>query len=712
MKKIKLKLKFSKLYFLIWLLLVLWINYKTFYTTSTTQSSSSTTTTAEVTTWDIKESIETSWTAELANEQSISFNQTGKITKVYFKEWDSVKSWDIIAEIDNSDWLQKVKEAQITLENEKLALSDLYEEASETDILKAQNAITSTKQSIEVAKKELENLQTTKTNWLNDINTNIANLEKTLENSKAELESSISELELSKKELETTKLTQADSLTSKETANQKTLKDIQLAFNSNIIDIKQALEKMDAVLWVTDENKAQNDDYEIYLWAKNTSEKTQATSLFSETYGKYTALKKIVDNYDENDTSSETLTSILNSFINTYESLWDTADMLYKTANDSIETTTLTSSTKIDNIKSDCTSIINSVQSKLSSINNSLNSLKTLSDIDLIKTSNTDTLNQKEQSIKTKELNIKNSELSIEKQTQEIENQKVSYTTKEKEYDLQIQSKVNSIENLEKTLKLNKQSLEELYEWPTSENITKANNSIKQAEMTLTSANKDLEKYQLEAPFEWVIKTIDYQVWDNILSDSDKSVYIENPNLLQISISLDQVDIINVELWNKAIVTFDAYPDDEVDAKVTKIDTTPTSTSWVVTYWVTITLNDEDFKKTILSWMTADIEIITSEKSWVLLVDSSAITTENDKSYLTISKNGKETKTEVVTGLVQDWETEILSGASSWDKVTIKTISASTSTTTTSSTSLLGWNSSNKSSGSMWGWMWGPPGGF
>lgn len=70
--------------------------------------------------------------------------------------------------------------------------------------------------------------------------------------------------------------------------------------------------------------------------------------------------------------------------------------------------------------------------------------------------------------------------------------------------------------------------------------------------MTLTSANKDLEKYQLEAPFEWVIKTIDYQVWDNILSDSDKSVYIENPNLLQISISLDQVDIINVELWNKA----------------------------------------------------------------------------------------------------------------------------------------------------------------
>lgn len=56
---------------------------------------------------------------------------------------------------------------------------------------------------------------------------------------------------------------------------------------------------------------------------------------------------------------------------------------------------------------------INSVQSKLSSINNSLNSLKTLSDIDLIKTSNTDTLNQKEQSIKTKELNIKNSELEV-----------------------------------------------------------------------------------------------------------------------------------------------------------------------------------------------------------------------------------------------------------------------------------------------------------
>jgi hypothetical protein len=37
-------------------------------------------------------------------------------------------------------------------------------------------------------------------------------------------------------------------------------------------------------------------------------------------------------------------------------------------------------------------------------------------------------------------------------------------------------------------------------------------------------------------------------------------VYIENPNGVQIPVSLDQVDIVKVNIGKKATIIFDAYP--------------------------------------------------------------------------------------------------------------------------------------------------------
>jgi len=64
-----------------------------------------------------------------------------------------------------------------------------------------------------------------------------------------------------------------------------------------------------------------------------------------------------------------------------------------------------------------------------------------------------------------------------------------------------------------------------------------------------------------------------------LTSDTDKYVYIENPDLLVISVSLDQIDIVNVKQWTKAKVIFDAFPKKEFNASIATIDYTPTETS-------------------------------------------------------------------------------------------------------------------------------------
>jgi len=48
--------------------------------------------------------------------------------------------------------------------------------------------------------------------------------------------------------------------------------------------------------------------------------------------------------------------------------------------------------------------------------------------------------------------------------------------------------------------------------------------------------------------------------------------------------------------------------------------------------------------------MTADIEIITLKKDDVLVVSTKAISTQNNKSYVNIEKNGKIQKVEIEIG--------------------------------------------------------------
>jgi macrolide-specific efflux system membrane fusion protein len=58
----------------------------------------------------------------------------------------------------------------------------------------------------------------------------------------------------------------------------------------------------------------------------------------------------------------------------------------------------------------------------------------------------------------------------------------------------------------------------------------------------------------------------------------------------------------------------------------------------------------------------------------VLTVPSAALTSEGDATYVTVSKNGKETKTKVVIGTVYGASTQITSGLSEGDQVVVRQV--------------------------------------
>ena len=584
----------------------------------------------QVEVWEIRKSIEVVWDAELVDEQSLTFNKVGTVTEVYFTEGDEVKKWETIARLDDSDAYRNIEEAKISLTNAKISFSDLYEPVDESKTKQANNSIFNAQTNYDTAVKELENLKITQENT-------IVKLENNIENQTIELELS--------------KQANDNSLTSKESSKNTTVQNIEDWFKDYLLSIEDIIEESDIILWVTSDRKDQNDDYDSFLWAKNTAVKNESKVYLSQALDLHDSLKVNIDNYN-NSWDKDELITLLQENLTLFKTLYNTTDTLYKAIDNSITSIWSLTESDINSMKQTISQARSSTLSKIDNINSEINTLTSLTDT---------------------ELESSNYTLSINKMTVDLENTIKELETTKTKYEIEYNSKVSDIESKKESLEIAKISLIELNEWPTSSNISKANNSITQAELKLESAYEDLDDYILTAPFDWVIRKIDYRPGDNLKDDNNKYVYIENPNLLEVNVMLDQIDIVQVEKWNSALVTFDAYANQSVKAKISNIDTTPVKVSGVVSYQVTLILDDPDFSETVLSGMTADVEIINELKEDILLLQTSAITNEWDSKYVNLSVNWNVVKTVVETWLSSDWKTEIISGLKKWDTVTVGT---------------------------------------
>lgn len=629
--------------------------------------------------WDIKNSIYVVWKTELVDEQTLNFNISWAITQVNFNDWDKVKKWDVIAEIDSSDAYASIENAKISLENAKINLNELYKEVDDSALLKAQNNIKDSQNALDIAKKEFDNLKVSQTNSLNETTLNI-------ENSKKELESLEKNLTLLNTQLETLKKDQENSLWNTNVSIINTIKWIENNLKTSFSDIWKSLEEADIIIWITEKNRDKNNSYEDYLGIDNLSIKYSATTATQKSITDYEALKTAFNNYSETQNVEE-LIELLNTFSEYYTDLSNTFDLIYKTAQNSVSSNWFTES-DISNIESTFYNYKSSALTSITNITNNLKTLNTLDNIDLIQEGNNNDITSKEDSITSQKLSIK-------KKKEEIENLEKSKSELINSQKIAIESKENDIDSKTKAIELAKIDLEELIEWPTDENVRKAENSIKQAEISLNNSYKKVEDYQLIAPFDGIIRQIDYKIWDKIVNDTQKYVYIENPNLVEIKVMLDQIDIVKVNSWDNATITFDTYSTKPVEAKINSINTTPVESSWVVSYEVKLVLNEE-FNKKLYSWMTADVEIVTESSEDVFTVNSSDIKTVKWKEMINIRRDWKEEMVEVETWIVASWKTEIISWLIEGDEIVSKEFVI---------------NPSKQDSSSSWFnlWWWGRP---
>ena len=225
--------------------------------------------------------------------------------------------------------------------------------------------------------------------------------------------------------------------------------------------------------------------------------------------------------------------------------------------------------------------------------------------------------------------------------------------------------------------------------------FTTATNNLKIADVDLMSSKEQLQqaralldqqedrlsKTRVYAPIDGTITTLDIKVGETAIASStnipgSSLMTIANPASIQTEVNVDEADIANVEIGQKAQVVAIAYPDQPVNGVVESIAVSAKVATGQQgqSFAIKIRLLEPD-KITLRPGMTCRAEIFTATKGGVLAAPIQSILVDEDLSTdavtrdVFVNRNGRAVKTSVTVGIADDTYQEIVSGLSAGDEV-------------------------------------------
>jgi HlyD family secretion protein len=199
---------------------------------------------------------------------------------------------------------------------------------------------------------------------------------------------------------------------------------------------------------------------------------------------------------------------------------------------------------------------------------------------------------------------------------------------------------------------------------------------------SLKAANDVLASGVIPATIDGIVSTVTTaSLTDTAANTVLASLYVGDAK--QMVISVDELDIINVEVGQSVTIAMDAVTDKKYDATVSHISQIGTTSSGVTTYDVTLDVQGDEQLKIGMNG-TATIHVL--DVTGAVLVPIAALNTSKEGQYVWLydesasSESGEPgVKTFVTTGLSSDAYAEVKSGLKAGDYVMI-TRTANTNT--------------------------------
>ena len=193
---------------------------------------------------------------------------------------------------------------------------------------------------------------------------------------------------------------------------------------------------------------------------------------------------------------------------------------------------------------------------------------------------------------------------------------------------------------------------------PSEDDLLSAEAEVTQAQLTLDSAKRSLQSATLTAPFDGTITSLSIIVGQSV-TQSTAAMTLVDLKHLETQASIPEVDIISIQEGQNVELTLDAYADETLTGKVSRVALIGTVTQGVVNYPVVVSIDPTT--TTVKPGMTASISIIVDERANVLMVPNRAVRSlgRNQGYYVQVMVEGQAIQVPVTIGMANDSMTEV-----------------------------------------------------
>ena len=568
---------------------------------------------------DIKISIESDGKVVAKDGVELSFSVSGdtlEVVETFFDEGDMIKKGDKIARVKADSLELNVRSAYASYQSALASYNDKLDGADNDETVKAENSITQAEISLEQAKVSLERMK--------------ANVEDTIESAQEGVDNAKDDLDYDFED------------DYQKTIN-KEYDDLIGNLKSVIISMDDILRDSDAIIGIDDTSI--NDDFESYLGARNVETIYKSAGTYTQSKNAYLVLNSKVivlsDFSDEGDVDKvgdEALIAL--DFFENH--LYEMQQLLASTI-----TSSGLSQSSLNTFISTINSNRSNINTKISNLNADIKSVNDANDALIDYRDNyDDNLNDYQEAYNDALQNLEDVIAEGQRDLIDAEN-----SVKTKELDLD-ESKLD---------------YEDLLSPLSNSELASAKSQLTSASVSLQKANNELEEATLISPIDGEVALLNYKTGDTIISDNSKIVVsIINNDTLFIEVDIEEADINNLEVGQKAIATFDALNELEIEGEISFISlTSSTNNNGIVTYLVRV-LFENSSDANVREGMTAYVDFITGSVSDVLVIPVEAVRNVEGKPSVQFASGEW---MPVTTGFTDGDDVEVISGLNKGDKI-------------------------------------------
>ncbi|EME60241.1 efflux RND transporter periplasmic adaptor subunit [Amycolatopsis decaplanina] len=225
--------------------------------------------------------------------------------------------------------------------------------------------------------------------------------------------------------------------------------------------------------------------------------------------------------------------------------------------------------------------------------------------------------------------------------------------------------------------------------------VASAQAKLDQAELDVQNAQTALDDTTLHAPGAGTVTAIDGTVGQRSSSNTSSSSQSSAPNGNQgnssaatsssssgggfititnladlvVDTSIAEIDVSKVKGGQKATVTLNSSPDKPVQATVSSVDLTPTTSGSVVSYRTKLALTDPP--EGLRPGQSASVVVTVAEARDALSVPAAAVRTAGGSNIVTVQENGQNVQRQVQVGIRGESTVQITSGLSEGENVVL-----------------------------------------